>query len=84
MRHAAAQSQPGRGHVLRFLVSADHGNYQAEANETNNVGASGPVTITFGNRPDLVVTGLDVSATPAMESGASVTVSWSDLNDGPG
>ncbi|MCC6473479.1 MAG: Ig-like domain-containing protein, partial [Burkholderiales bacterium] len=67
-----------------FLVKADHGNAQAEADEGNNVGASGPVAISFGARPDLVVTGLDVVATPAMESGASVTVNWTDTNAGDG
>ncbi|MDO8268888.1 MAG: CARDB domain-containing protein, partial [Moraxellaceae bacterium] len=67
-----------------LFVHSDQGNSQAEADNNNNISTALPIQLSFGNRPDLVVSNLDVVATPQMESGASVTVSWNTENAGNG
>ena len=67
-----------------LFVHSDQGNSQGEANYSNNVSAALPITLSFGARPDLSVSGLTVTATPRMESSASVTLNWSTDNIGNG
>jgi subtilase family serine protease/photosystem II stability/assembly factor-like uncharacterized protein len=63
--------------VYRVLVVADGANVLAEENETNNVGASGPLVI----GPDLVVTA--ATATPTLvPAGGTVTVANTVKNQG--
>jgi subtilase family serine protease len=59
----------------RILVRADDADAIAEADEINNVGATGPITVA---RPDLVVTA--ITAPPSAAAGATITVAHTVRN----
>jgi len=61
--------------TYRILVRADDADAIDEADETNNVGATGPITIA---RPDLVVTAITAPSSAA--PGATITVAHTVLN----
>ncbi|MDP2106146.1 MAG: Ig-like domain-containing protein, partial [Desulfobulbaceae bacterium] len=67
-----------------LFVHSDQGNSQGEADNNNNVSAATPIVISYGTHPDLVVQNLAVAATPQLESGASVAITWNTANIGNG
>ena len=65
-----------------LLVDTNYDQAQAESTYSNNVRAVSVQVL--GPQPDLVVTGLSVTPARGLESGGTMTVHWSDNNNGLG
>ena len=65
-----------------ILAHTDAFGQQPEASDTNNVGASGAIALSLPPLPDLVVSETVVEGSPGLQSGANVTIHWSDSNAG--